>query len=242
MNDPRCVLASESVAIASLEPGKRGCTSTGRFSNGKHIIHTTFNHGAELIEEYEVGTQELVSRKWRTASKLGAAGRWTYEIGEDVKESKGVVGGGLMAVASGRNPTMVARDKQLVWQWRFRNLPYPKDVYSVTVETKKQKQSSASAMASASASAKEGSSGLKQQELVLRTSNKKYFKRFSVPAMTRNQLPLEQHCISFSHGNNTLVIEYDKPQSVIEAEAAAKEARRHAASNKTDGQADCKTQ
>lgn len=67
------------------------------------------------------------------------------------------------------------------FQFRVRNLPYPEDVYSVTIDEEK-------------------------QEIVVRTSNKKYFKRISVPDMKRNGLKLESDKLTWAYKNNTLII------------------------------------
>ena len=87
------------------------------------------------------------------------------------------------------------REVREAWEWRVRNLPYPKETYSVTLDEEK-------------------------DQLVLRTSNRKYFKRFHVPALRRLGLTLEQPAVSFDHSGTTLVIQYEKPDDVIEAEAA----------------------
>lgn len=65
-------------------------------------------------------------------------------------------------------------------EWRIRNLPYPKDVYSVTAE--------------------------EDETITVRTSNKKYFKKIIVPDLQRIGLkPMEEN-ISFSHRFDTLII------------------------------------
>jgi hypothetical protein len=128
-------------------------------------------------------------RRWREgggAGALGAKGEWQFEFGEDKQKgaaaaAAGSVGGGMMR-ASGSTPVCVGKDQQEVWQWHIRNLPYAEDVYSVTVDEEK-------------------------QQLVLRTSNKKYFKRIDVAPMRRAQLPLEDGAVGHSHSGSTLVIE-----------------------------------
>ena len=83
----------------------------------------------------------------------------------------------------------------------MRNVPYPKEVYSITVEEE-------------------------TQQLVLRTSNKKYFKRFHIPAMRRHSQLLAQDAISWEHSNNTLVIQYEKPEPVIDTEEGSRTERK----------------
>ena len=63
-----------------------------------------------------------------------------------------------------------------------------------------------------------------KQTLVLRTTNKKYFKVFQVPALLRTGVPLERASAKMSHnGGSTLVISYEKPGSVIEEEREARQ-------------------
>lgn len=71
------------------------------------------------------------------------------------------------------------------------------------------------------------------QTLVLRTTNKKYFKVFQVPALVRAGIALQRSRANMSHnGGSTLVINYDKPDSVIDKE---REARASAVRDGNDG-------
>ena len=58
-----------------------------------------------------------------------------------------------------------------------------------------------------------------KQQVVLRTSNKKYFKRFCVPSLRRTGIDLEPSRLSLEHANATLTIRYAKPPGVLELEA-----------------------
>jgi hypothetical protein len=49
------------------------------------------------------------------------------------------------------------------------------------------------------------------QEIVLRTSNKKYYKRFDIPDLKRINIKLEESEIAWKYQNNTVIISYDKP-------------------------------
>jgi len=62
-------------------------------------------------------------------------------------------------------PALVRKDTRQMFQWRIRNLPYPKEVYSVTAE---------------------------DGHLVIRTTVKKYFKKLTIPELDLLKLPLEQ--------------------------------------------------
>lgn len=62
-----------------------------------------------------------------------------------------------------------------------------------------------------------------KQALVLRTTNKKYFKIFQVPGLLRAGLALERSRAKMCHnGGSTLVISYDKPGSVVDQERLAR--------------------
>lgn len=77
-------------------------------------------------------------------------------------------------------PFVSRRITKVSLEWRIRNLPYPKDVYSVTAED--------------------------DGTITVRTSNKKYFKKLVVPDLVRAGLKPETERISFAHQFNTLII------------------------------------
>jgi hypothetical protein len=223
-----------------MEAPHLGGKRTAIVANGKRRIQTTFDDGAELVEEYDVVTDELVTRKWRGQGVLGGDGRWQFEIG-DPPESMAAIGGGGSGSGSGgqgggglgmgvgmggasaggssndpvmrassSNPSWHARDRIECWEWRVRNLPYPAETYSVTVKAPAEGERV-------------------PPQLVLRTTNKKFFKRWTIPAMLRHHLPLEQEAVEFEHSDSTLVISYEKPESIREFEQALRDERRTAA-------------
>jgi hypothetical protein len=116
---------------------------------------------------------------------------------------------------SSQNPLFSRKDTRDLFQWRIRNLPYPQDTYSINVEAESNK-------------------------IVIRTSNKKYFKRFEVPEMDRLKLPLNEGALTWYHGNNTLVVSYAKPGVVMQAEAKEYEETRKI--RPQEGDVDCKQQ
>ena len=75
------------------------------------------------------------------------------------------------------------------FEWRIRNLPYPKETYIVEVDHPK-------------------------QQIVLKTTNKKYFKRIDIPDLKRLGLVLMESNIAWKYANNTVIISYDKPKEV----------------------------
>lgn len=71
-----------------------------------------------------------------------------------------------------------------------------------------------------------------KQTLVLRTTNKKYFKVFKVPALIRAGLPLQQSSLRKAHDGkkSTLIISYAKPEAIIEGERKTRAGARSATS------------
>ncbi|NXG81454.1 DPCD protein, partial [Stercorarius parasiticus] len=182
---------------------------------GKRKIHYLFEDGKEMAEEYDVKTGQLVSRKWREKNTLGGSGKWQVEVGEPTSPLLGALESELIKESSS-NPVFMRKDTLTSFQWRIRNLPYPKEVYSVSVEKE-------------------------QRCCVIRTTNKKYYKKFSIPDLDRYQLPLDAAALSFTHANNTLIITYQKPKEILAAEEQLqKELKKIKAANNGDG--DCKTQ
>ncbi|KAF5909290.1 protein DPCD, partial [Clarias magur] len=155
----------------------KGAKKTALISDGKRKVHYLFTDGTEMAEEYDTKTDELLSRRLRSKTRLGGQGAWQVEVGEtgpnlnemgDIKENNS-------------NPVFMRKDTKTSFQWRVRNIPYPIDTYKITVEPL-------------------------ERCCIIRTTNKKYYKKFNIPDLDRCQLPLESSALSFSHGNNTLII------------------------------------
>ena len=183
----------------------------------------------ERIDEYEMSSKELYIRKWRVANTLGRRRDWEYEIGEADRGRDSGAGGaggdagggaGLLSVAR-VNPVFLRRDSPRAFVFRVRNLRYPRDVYQLSIDDDK-------------------------QQIVLRTSNKKYFKRFDIPALKRLGLPLETSSLTydFDSASGVLIMRYEKPMALmqLEMEERAKAVQR-AQTRKQGGEAgDCATQ
>ncbi|NXL41179.1 DPCD protein, partial [Podilymbus podiceps] len=203
------------MAVPSWLERLRAASKTALVQDGKRKIHYLFEDGKEMAEEYEVKTGQLVSRKWREKNTLGGSGKWQVEVGEPASPLLGVLESELIKESSS-NPVFMRKDTLSSFQWRIRNLPYPKEVYSVSVEKE-------------------------QRCCVIRTTNKKYYKKFPIPDLDRYQLPLDAAALSFTHANNTLIITYQKPKEILAAEEQLqKELKKIKAANNGDG--DCKTQ
>ncbi|XP_078245569.1 protein DPCD isoform X3 [Pogona vitticeps] len=168
-----------------------------------------------MAEEYDMKTNQLLLRKWRQKNTLGAYGHWQLEVGEPNLHASEALDRDLIKESS-TNPIFIRKDTKGSFQWRIRNLPYPKEVYSVSVEKD-------------------------QRYCVIHTTNKKYYKKFSIPDLDRFQLPLDTAALSFTYSNNTLIITYQKPTEIMTAEEELqKELKKIKAANDEDG--DCKTQ
>ena len=166
-------------------------------ASGRRKCHFTLPDESEVIEEYDLQTDELLVKKSRRKTMLGADGEWTFEVGEPA--ARVTIENDMMRVSSS-NPVLVRKDRPHAFEWRIRNLPYPKPTYSVSVDTE-------------------------QNQIVVRTANKKYFKRIDVEELDRARVPLEEASLSWNHENNTLIVQYKKPGSVIKHEKEAKAAR-----------------
>ncbi|KAH3705294.1 protein DPCD-like [Dreissena polymorpha] len=178
--------------------------------DGRRKLHFTLQDGRELAEEYDINTQELVVRKWRRSSVLGGQGRWEFEVGEQLAP-RSVNTEGL--VESMSNPVFVRKDTSTAFQWRIRNLPYPLETYSMQCN--------------------------QENNIVITTSNKKYYKKFRIPDMERCNLPLQQASISVAHANNTLIVSYKKPPPILDMEKALQEEFKKMKASK-DGDVDCR--
>eukprot|EP00026_Physarum_polycephalum_P018625 Phypoly_transcript_20275.p1 GENE.Phypoly_transcript_20275~~Phypoly_transcript_20275.p1 ORF type:complete len:225 (+),score=29.89 Phypoly_transcript_20275:97-675(+) len=186
---------------------------TAIIKDGRKKIHQVLPSGEEMIEEFDIVTDELLVRRVRKATVIGGQGPWEYEIGEEAQKR----GDPPDIKESSVNPILIRKDTPDFFQWRIRNLPYPKDVYSISVE----KDTS---------------------QIVLRTSNKKYFKKIKIPDMQRANIALEDNSISFTHANNTLIISYKKPPAILAIESARKKERATIKITKESDAENCKTQ
>lgn len=82
-----------------------------------------------------------------------------------------------------------------------------------------------------------------KQELVLKTSNKKYFKRFQVGDLIRNNLKLDQSAVSVVFSNNILLVYYKKPIEIVFQEAQKKiEFEKLNAKKPEEGDLECSVQ
>jgi len=160
-------------------------------ADGRKKVHTTNPDGSELVEEFDERTDVLLLRKSRKPKALGGEAEWVHEVGQ-AHEKVFDPHSDLMKPSSS-NPIFLRKDTPEHFQWRVRNLAYPASVYSVTVDHER-------------------------QQIVVRTSNKKYFKRIDVEDLSRLGLKLKDESLSWKHQHNTLIISYVRPLEVVKAE------------------------
>jgi hypothetical protein len=173
---------------------------TSVVQGGRKIIRSCFNDGTEMIEEYDTITDELLVRKRRSPTALGSEGPWVYEVGVDPRQR--VLDRDLIA-ESASSPVLSRADDMEKITFRVRNLPYDASVFNVSLDF----------------------SVKSYGEIVVRTSNKKYFKRIDIPEMVRAGVSLEQSNLSWEHKNNTLLVYYKKHLSMKVQEAMEKKER-----------------
>ena len=158
--------------------------------NGDFIkFHTVFKDGSEIVEEYGIYSEEIESRR---VKKIGMTGKesWTTEIGEEIKPRNNDE---FLIKENDNNPLFIRKDTQNEFQWRIRNLKGDADNFMVECDKDK-------------------------QQIVIRTKNKKYYKRFNIPDLERLNLKLDESLMKVNFVNNTLIISYTKPKEVLEAE------------------------
>ena len=159
--------------------------------NGDFIkFHTVFKDGSEIVEEYGLYSEELESRR---VKKIGMTGKeqWTTEIGEEIKPRSNDE---FLIRENDNNPLFIRKDTQKEFQWRIRNLKGDADNFMVECDKDK-------------------------QQIVIRTKNKKYYKRFNIPDLERLNIKLDENIMKVNFVNNTLVISYTKPKEALDAES-----------------------
>ena len=158
--------------------------------NGDFIkFHTVFKDGSEIVEEYGIYSEEIESRR---VKKIGMTGKeqWTTEIGEEIKPRSHDE---FLIKENDNNPLFIRKDTPKEFQWRVRNLKGDADNFMVECDKDK-------------------------QQIVIRTKNKKYYKRFNIPDLERLNIKLDESLMKVNFVNSTLIISYTKPKEILEAE------------------------
>eukprot|EP00066_Takifugu_rubripes_P007203 XP_003972544.1 PREDICTED: protein DPCD isoform X1 [Takifugu rubripes] len=203
------------MAVQSWSDVLKSSKKTALLNDGKRKIHYLFTDGKEMAEEYDLETDELVGRRWRHRNALGAVGPWQVEVGEPIAGPDASTSSEVIK-ENCSNPIFMRKDTKASFQWRIRNLPFSKDVFNVSVEPS-------------------------ERCIVIKTTNKKYYKKFSIVDLDRCQLPLDCSALSFTHANNTLIVSYKKPKEILILEQELlKELKK--IKGPCEGDVDCKTQ
>jgi len=78
-------------------------------------------------------------------------------------------------------PIFIRKDTAKDFQWRIRNLNFPKENFLVELDKNK-------------------------DDIVIKTVNKKYYKRYDIPDLKRLKIPLDENNLKINFQNNTLII------------------------------------
>jgi hypothetical protein len=175
----------------------------------KQIGYTVKSAGIEVVEVCRPETGELLARKERRKTAYGANGPWEVTYGLDAPSRKAVE---VLELAADKNPFCFRQDEPGVWAWRIRQMPWPAPNYEVDVDPVK-------------------------NQIVVRTKNKKYFKRLDAP----NGETLDRGEVTWNWAYNTLVIHHNKPPRVVSHDKADQEWRR-SVPIRTDGDNECAAQ
>ncbi len=117
------------------------------------------------------------------------------------------------------NPVFFRQDMPEYFSFRVRNLfNYDKNMFNVEVDPN-------------------------GREFVLRTTNKKYFKRFQIGDLTRAGIKLDAGRLALEFSNSTLIIFYKKPDEILVVEAQKRaEFEKLNKKNPQEGDLECSTQ
>ncbi|KAG5889939.1 hypothetical protein JTB14_018834 [Gonioctena quinquepunctata] len=152
-------------------------------------IHYNFQNGKEMVEEYNMDTGVLTRRAWRCKQNLSGKDEWDVEIG-DPEPTYGTESQQIIRESSNQ-PIVSRRNTRTNLEWRIRNMPYTVETYLVTVLPE-------------------------EKSLLVKTTNKKYYKILTIPELTRLDLTPAQSNVSFAHKFNTLIITYKKPKELLD--------------------------
>lgn len=139
-----------------------GGRKQGWVKDGVQKIHTVFPDNTECVEEFETKEGTCILRKWRRVNKLGRVSDWEYEIGEKpAQEQKNEIVTDMFSTAS--EPVVSRLDSEGHYLFKITNMIWPESNYNVTVE---------------------------DNQLVVRTQNKKFFKKLNITDLEWQKVPL----------------------------------------------------
>jgi protein DPCD len=162
-------------------------------ADGRKKFHFKFENGTEMVEEYDLNSGRLLFRRNREKTALGGDGPWVFEVGTDPRMLSANDANSLLKEKNS-NPICVRTDHPEAFEWRIRNMPWPKEVYAISLSEDK-------------------------NQLIIRTSNRKYFKKISVPDLQRIGEVIDPRGITWDYSSQTLVLRLMKSANVREKEA-----------------------
>ncbi|XP_011677646.1 protein DPCD-like [Strongylocentrotus purpuratus] len=74
-------MASSMAWLETLRQSRK----TALIQDGRRKLHFILLDGRELVEEYDVKTNDLLVRKWKSKNVLGREVKWEFEIGEQFR-------------------------------------------------------------------------------------------------------------------------------------------------------------
>eukprot|EP00958_Prasinococcus_capsulatus_P020860 scaffold2764_cov399-Prasinococcus_capsulatus_cf.AAC.13 len=169
---------------------REGGQSTSIVSGGRRKVHTSWPDGSEMVEEYDAKTDLLLCAcpKRRMLGKTCGVPRQAATpltriwFGMACSEkTEGEVSHVSHLPRGGEAKRGSDANLRVNLRFRIRNLPYPESTYGVTIDHADGK-------------------------IVVRTNNKKYYKRLEIPELAKMGKKLEEAALSWSYANNTLVI------------------------------------
>lgn len=156
----------------------------------------------EMMEEYDGRSQELLSRRIRAIQ--GLTERWITQYAPAMSEAQiHAINMPNNSCASeirmdpGRNPICTRKDTEAYFELRIRQLPGEESNYMVSIDTEK-------------------------NDVVIRTQDKKFFKRFKFEDLGWYGLKHEPSKLITRFAHQTLAISYKKPPVVLEFEKKLK--------------------
>ncbi|CAH1398308.1 unnamed protein product [Nezara viridula] len=165
-----------------------------------------------MAEEYNLDTNIVLRRAWKRGKNLSKKSQWEIEVGDPEPDTLSLEAIGLKE--NSNTPYIIKRITSTALEWRIRNLSYPIEVYSVLADPD-------------------------NKCIIVKTSNKKYYKKITVPDLERVNLVPDQKRIEYTYKFGTLIITYKKPPEVLKLERQVLEELQNVQTIK-DGDLPCK--
>ena len=172
----------------------------------KTIVYEEKN-GIQRVDICEIDTGKLLATKQRERRTSGSYGPWEWVYGSPIEQKQEVE----TIEMSSKNPIFFRQDTEKEWQWRVRQIPYPANFYNVTVDEEK-------------------------NQIVIRTTNKKYFKRINAPEGEKF-VPSQ---LTWQWAYSALQIAHKKPDRVKIEEANREKWRKGLPLANEDPESDCR--